>query len=294
MKISIIIINKNDEGVKNTLQSLVSIVPKNTQIIVVDASDHKLDWIKNEFPSVQWVDFKSKNPRKISIPEQRNIGIKHAKGEIIVFLDASCIPEDKNWLTHLTDPIIKEGENIVRGSSSNVGEHITVSEKNDTKQYVTESPTLNMAIRKSVLDEIGVFDESFAYGSDMDLSWRAIRRGYKIRFIATAHVKHEAGTQKQNIKRYYYYGKARAKLYSKHPHKLSLIKNYEVKSFIYFVLITATPIVFFNTWYVVVLLFLFLIPLPGNPIKEVTERYMFSVGLLSGLVSVIVQSIKNK
>ena len=48
--------------------------------------------------------------------------------------------------------------------------------------------------RKSILDEIGVFDELFfAYYEDVDLSWRANNFGYRNVYCPTARCRHICG-----------------------------------------------------------------------------------------------------
>ena len=47
-------------------------------------------------------------------------------------------------------------------------------------------------LRRTVLDEVGLFDESyFAYGEDIDLAVRIRKRGYKILLVPTAKVWHK-------------------------------------------------------------------------------------------------------
>ncbi len=214
---SILIINKDDEQIKDTLESLVQTnVFRQAEVIVIDSSNHKLDWIKKQFPQVKWFAFKHSGPKKITIPEQRNLSLRKASGDILVFLDASCVPTAKNWLTNLTRPITKEGEKIVRGTLSNTDNYVSVTQQSGEKIYVTESPTINMAVARDVFDQIGGFDESFSYGSDMDFSWRATHHGYKIRYVQDAPVSHNFGDTGQNMKRYMRYGQARAKLYFNH------------------------------------------------------------------------------
>ena len=44
----------------------------------------------------------------------RNKGLKHAKGEIIVFLDADCLPE-RQWLESLVEPFRDSTVGVVAG-----------------------------------------------------------------------------------------------------------------------------------------------------------------------------------
>src|SRR3989344_7095487 len=113
--ISIIIPVKNDRKIEGTLKSIEKIKkPQKTEIIVVDASKKEtlLD-IRQKFPKVRWIYYDNKTGKKITIPEQRNLGIKKCKGDLIAFIDADCIP-DKNWLVELYS-CIEEDEEYVTG-----------------------------------------------------------------------------------------------------------------------------------------------------------------------------------
>ena len=96
--ISVIIPTKNDFDLGYTLESVVkAIKPERTEIIVVDASEGKLDHIKNKFPKVRWLYFHNKTRKKRTFVEQLNLGTEKSKGDILTFVDGGCIVE-KNWL----------------------------------------------------------------------------------------------------------------------------------------------------------------------------------------------------
>ena len=117
IKISIIIIVKNDRGIAKTLKALKKIKTSyRTEIIVVDASEiGALADIRSSYPNIKWIPFKAKKGPKSSIPEQRNIGVRASKGKIVVFIDANCVPV-YDWLPKLVRPIIESKESITAGS----------------------------------------------------------------------------------------------------------------------------------------------------------------------------------
>jgi GT2 family glycosyltransferase len=65
-------------------------------------------------------------------------------------------------------------------------------------------------------EPVGGFGESFAYGSDVDFSWRLTDAAYRIRCVPEAIVQHDYGTPRRQRRRSYEYGKARTHFYSKH------------------------------------------------------------------------------
>jgi glycosyltransferase involved in cell wall biosynthesis len=50
--------------------------------------------------------------------------------------------------------------------------------------------TGNTAYRASTLDQVGLFDETFGYGYDNDLSYRLVERGHRLSFCRTATAEH--------------------------------------------------------------------------------------------------------
>ncbi len=282
LKFSVVIISKNDFGLESTLSALQTQAEiKHAEIIVVDSSQKKLDWIRKKHSEVRWINFKPRS--KITIPEQRNVGIKRSKSNIIVFLDASCIPDGPNWLSTLTNDIVGGKEKIVRGSVSNGHNYVELIMRKGPKAYVTEAPTINLAISKTVFNEIGGFDESFEYGSDIDLTWRAVRHNFRIRYIPKASVSHDFGNTSANATRYYRYGKARAKLYLNHPYNIYSVVHYELKCIFVFLIIATSPLILLMPAFSVFLLGLILLhSKSSNFFGELIERFSFACGLFVG------------
>jgi GT2 family glycosyltransferase len=223
--ISVVVISKDEEGLDDTLAALAKQVDgldEPREIVVVDASAGRLDHIRQRHhETVRWLDFEWPPGVRVTIPHQRNVGVRAAHGEIIVFTDAGCLPGD-GWLVRMTAPL-RLGESAVAGTSRDMSdelvfpsEHIIRVEQAGDVSYLAECPTLNFAFTRAVYDELGGFDEGFAYGSDVDFTWRLNDSGYKVRYVPEASIQHDYGASRRQRRRSYIYGKARARLYKKH------------------------------------------------------------------------------
>jgi GT2 family glycosyltransferase len=221
--ISVVIISKDEEALDDTLTDVAkqaSSLTEPHEIVVVDSSSHRLEHIKRRHAgTVRWLDFKQPPGVRVSIPHQRNVGVREALGDIIVFIDAACHPA-ADWLARLVAPLREnENENVVAGLFKDpAGEnHYQIpSEKAKDGAYLDEAGSANMAFRRDVFDAVDGFDESFSYGSDVDFCWRIIDTGYRIRCVPGSIILHDWGTPRRQRRRSYMYGKARARLYAKH------------------------------------------------------------------------------
>jgi cellulose synthase/poly-beta-1,6-N-acetylglucosamine synthase-like glycosyltransferase len=223
--ISVVVISKDEESLDDTLAALTKQVDgldEPVEVVVVDASAGRLDHIRRRHSdTVHWLDFQPLQDVRVTIPHQRNLGVRKAQGEVIVFTDAGCMPSD-GWLARMTSPL-RLGESAVAGTSRDMSgelvfpsEHIIRLEQIGDVSYLTECPTLNFAFTRAAYDALGGFDESFAYGSDVDFTWRLNDSGYKVRYVPDASIEHDYGASRRQRRRSYIYGKARARLYKKH------------------------------------------------------------------------------
>ncbi len=222
METSIVIISKDEERLAATLDAIADLGQGAVdQVVVIDASQGRLDSIRQANPWVDWEDFHQPVGNRVTIPHQRNAGVRRARGEIIVFIDCGCVPQ-AGWLQRLLAPIVNEGEQITCGPATARGANVYAGSRwaSPTSEYVDKAPTINLAFRRSAFDAVGGFDESFEYGSDIDFTWRLTEHGYRLRWVGDAVVEHEWGTVRRQVRRAYAYGAASARLYRKHPARI--------------------------------------------------------------------------
>lgn len=133
----------------------------------------------------------------------RNRGVSEAKAEIIAFTDDDCVVP-KNWLTSLALGFEQyKSAGGVGGYMEAPAETMKCSIFSRYESHVThkvygagsvevlggfEVPTggtNNIAFKKSVIKEVGGFDETFpvAAGEDADLKLRIVSAGYKILYV---------------------------------------------------------------------------------------------------------------
>ncbi len=116
----------------------------------------------------------------------RNLGWRRASAEWVAFLDDDVIPSE-TWLADLARDLHGLGPEVA-ASQGRVrvpmppGRRPTDWERNVRGLETARWATADMAYRRSVLDEVGGFDERFprAYREDADLGLRVVRAGYQI------------------------------------------------------------------------------------------------------------------
>jgi len=285
--LSIVIINKNDRGITETLSALIKIdSPIPYEIIVIDASAGKLDDIKRKYSSVNWYDFKPLHYKKRTIPEQRNLGVEKSKGEIIVFIDANCVPTS-HWLRNLVSPILISEEHIVAGgtvSKYKATLHDRKAKRQVGNLYINECATINLAFSKDVYSIVGKFDEDLTGAEDLDFSWRAVDAGYRIRYIPEAKVTHDWGGTKDEIIRAYRYGATRVMVYKKHLNHLKKIFKEDFVVVIYPIYLLGLPITILFWPYPLLILIPILKNTNQRPLKTVGYNIVFAVGILRELI----------
>lgn len=158
----------------------------------------------------------------------RNTGIQAAKGQIIAFTDADCRPKP-DWLTNLIQPFTAETVGIVAGeivalSGKTIWEKYadlqeTLSQKHTlANSFCPYGQTANLAIRRSIFTEIGLFRPHLTTGGDADICWRILRQtNWQIKFAPLALVEHRhRSTLRQLKSQWRRYGESNRYLHELH------------------------------------------------------------------------------
>ena len=158
----------------------------------------------------------------------RNQGIRASKGEIIAFTDADCRPETQ-WLENLVKPFVNPEIALSAGEilalpgktilEQQADRENTLSQKHTlTHPFCAYGQTANLAVRKQVLETVGLFRPYLTSGGDADLCWRILREtSYKMYFAESAIVRHRhRSTIKQLQSQWYRYGESNKYLHELH------------------------------------------------------------------------------
>lgn len=215
------IISKGEQGLRETLVEMRHQIVHSRrgedffQLLVVAA--YAVPRSISEAVEFDLVEMKSIVKRRVTIPHQRNLAVVKSLGEIVVFVDVGAIPV-QGWLDALIQPLIAGSAMATTGPVLSPQDKV-YPEINFGLQEgasVMSAPTCNVAIRKTAFEKVGMFDEHFDYGSDIDFSWRLFRDGIPYRFCPGAEIKMSWGSQLRQFRRAQDYGKARARLFLKH------------------------------------------------------------------------------
>lgn len=191
--ISVIIPTYNRKhSLKEALVAVLEQWTKNYEVIVID--DGSTD---GTVQLLQEMKKAYKNLRFFTQPNQgpaaaRNLGISHAKGQIIAFTDDDC-EVSKTWVLMIRKSFELNPEVVaLQGRTTTDREKITpFTHQIDNEHGFNTIPTCNAAYRMETLNKLGGFDTSFPFphNEDADLAWRAAEIG-KVMFVPEMTVHH--------------------------------------------------------------------------------------------------------
>jgi glycosyltransferase involved in cell wall biosynthesis len=175
----------------------------------------------------------------------RNTGIRAATGSIIAFTDTDCRPSPE-WLAELVQPFADPIVGLVAGEIKALpgqtlleryaDRHETLSQKHTLAHpFCPYGQTANLAVRREIFNQVGLFRPYLTTGGDADLCWRILRSentSWELKFAATAIVQHRHRTTVAELRsQWQRYG--RSNRYLHELHGINLTKEMSQEDYLY-------------------------------------------------------------
>ena len=186
-----------EETIADCVDSLLALQypQERVEVLVVDngSRDRTTDVLRRYSDRIVPLEESTRGPAPA-----RNAGLRRATGDVVAFTDADCRVEP-GWLVALVAPLEDPKIGIAGGSiralppANDVERFGDVIHDHRMAIEVYKPPyaiTMNWASRRSVLEELGGFDERFRRCEDVDLSYRMTQAGYGLAFAPAAVVYH--------------------------------------------------------------------------------------------------------
>lgn len=207
-KVSVVIpLYGGEDDIRLCLDSLSKCLDLIHEVIVVDdVSPDEAPTVAKEFDFVKF----HQNDQNFGFAKTCNVGASLSTGEVLLFLNSDTVVP-RIGLHRLISSLMKSGSIGAAGPSTNEAGHyqrvpVTYSSI-DHVDLFAEDIACNqledlevdmlvafcLAVRRSVWDEVGTFDERFKIGmfEDNDLCYRIRRAGYRLMFVQSSFVHHK-------------------------------------------------------------------------------------------------------
>lgn len=176
-----------------------------------------------------------RHPQRRGPAAARNTGLAICVTELVAFLDSDVVPR-RGWLEallgHFCDPAVALVAPRIVGlnpSDNPIDRYEAIHSSLDLGRReapvvpygpVAYVPSAAIICRRSAVTEIGGFDEMLQSGEDVDLCWRLIDNGARLRYEPISVVDHEHRTRVRDwLARKAFYGRSAAPLSARHPDK---------------------------------------------------------------------------
>lgn len=255
MKVSVIVLVWNGrQYLEACLNSVFAQTYPDFEVIVVDnaSSDGSAEYVATHFKKAKLI----RNGRNSGFSGGMNIGTNVSSGAVVIWLNQDTIVQT-DWLQNLV-AVFEQKDVGVAGCkifetdgktlnhaggaldvSAGESYHLGAGEP-DLGQY--EQPAdvayvtgAAMAVRREVLEQVGLLDERFfpGYYEDADYCLRVQNAGYKVRYVPQAIIRHHvsAATQDQWPRRRFYYYRNRLLFVLKHLSKEDFQKDFLVSEY---------------------------------------------------------------
>jgi mycofactocin glycosyltransferase len=225
----VIPVRDNPVGLSRLMRSL-----RGMRVVIVDDGS-EVPMTSSDFDGLYCDVQVIRHPRSKGPAAARNTGLAACQTDFVAFLDSDVVPR-RGWLEallgHFCDPTValvaprivnlREPKGAVARyeavrSSLDLGRREAPVVPYGTVSYV---PSAAIICRRSMLNELGGFDETLSSGEDVDLCWRFIEAGARLRYEPVALVAHEHRTDlREWFMRKAFYGSSAAPLSVRHPGK---------------------------------------------------------------------------
>ncbi len=270
MKVSVVIVNYKvryylAQCIHSVLKAMEGI---DGEVIIVDndSRDGSVEFLKALYPQVHFIESK----KNLGFSRANNIAIRQALGEYILVLnpdtiineelikdctglldsnpqigatgvrmlnpDGTFAPESRRGIpTPFTAFCKMSGLNAAFPTSRIFGRYYMkfLDERSTSPIEIISGAC--MFIRKSVLDECGLFDEDFfMYGEDIDLSYRILQTGKQNYYLPSRIIHYKGESSRKNTFRYVYvFYEAMYIFFKKHYSSYNWILSIPIRSAIY-------------------------------------------------------------
>lgn len=217
------------------LRPLLDALSDAAEIVVVDdGSDPPIDLLGSVGVRVL------RNEATVGASASRNRGLAETSTPIVAFVDSDIVPRP-GWfaalLAHFDDPTVGMVAPRVRAIEGDGGP-IDLYERTESPldrgrrgsyarldgrlSYV---PSATLLVRRTAAEEVNGFDEGLRLGEDVDLVWRMLDAGWRIRYEPAAEVgHHDRTTVKSFATRRFQYGYSAALLATRHGDAVSPVR----------------------------------------------------------------------
>lgn len=214
--VSIVVLNWNGQQLLKKYLPAVLAAAAGAEVIIVDdgSTDTSCELIVRNFPNVTLIE----KPHHEGFASSANVGVSHATGDIVVLLNTDVKPQ-RNFLVYLTahfrDPTVfavgcldksyEDGSFVARGRGEACWRYgIFIHWKGDVNRSDTAWVSGGSgAFRRNMWQKLGGMDPMFNpfYWEDIDLSYRALKAGYRLVFEPKSIVEHhhEEGKIRKNF-----------------------------------------------------------------------------------------------
>lgn len=153
----------------------------------------------------------------------RNAGLRTATTELVAFIDSDCLPGPRaieSLAVHFADPLTAGVAPRIVSAASGRGSSLldlgTRPAPVHPRSAVSYVPAAAVVFRRAALGS--GYDERLRYGEDVDLVWRLVEAGWRIRYEPSVEVEHRDPTAVLGrMRRRFSYGTSVGPLERAHP-----------------------------------------------------------------------------